>query len=151
MNIKIICARISLVFFLAGLEVNLAKADSNVVQCPVSISVYNTAVLPSDKWERGRREKEGESEHAFSAIVFTEGHPDEKAFLRPSEIVKKNGRKIDIFDLSSVIKDIWIVCFYEKTPAYLTQKLRWKALRCEAERGVGGDNAALCPIRSDEF
>ena len=64
-------------------------------------------------------------------VTFSDGHPREKAFLRPySSRSEANGDRTDVYRFSPVSNDgIWIVCQYERTHQTLSRPLT--ASTCE--------------------
>ena len=107
-----------------------ARAQSN---CPSPIDVGDSRAAPPSGWERlGTDEEDGESlRRPLRRVTFTDGHPRERAFLRPtSSRSKANGDRTDVYSFSPVSKDgIWLVCQYAQTRQSLSRPIT--ATMCE--------------------
>lgn len=141
------CFFLSLFFTASMLEGTVAYADKATLTCPASISTAPAVERAPEGWSASRRAKEQTSEQAFSAATFTDGHPDQLVFLRPSGETKVEGAPWDVYDLESVSAEsgVWLICFYKDTPAYLFKKLDQKPAKCSTPQGqVSSERAAVC-------
>ena len=106
----------SFIFFAA-----VARAQPD---CPSSL-VGDHREAPPSGWERLGAPEESSAPRSLRRVTFSDGHPREKAFLRPSSSRSEaNGDRTDVYRFSPVSKDgIWIVCQYEDTHQTLSRPL----------------------------
>jgi hypothetical protein len=99
--------------------------------CPSSLVVGDLRGEPPSGWERLGTQEQGTERRSLRHVAFSDGHPREKAFLRPdSNRLEANGDRTDVYRFSPVSKEgIWIVCQYEHTRQILTRPLT--ASTCE--------------------
>jgi hypothetical protein len=113
----------SLIFFAV-----VARAQPD---CPSSLVVGDLREAPPLGWERLGAHVESSERRSLRRVTFSDGHPREKAFLRPySSRLEANGDRTDVYRFSPVSNDgIWIVCQYEHTHQTLSRPLT--ASTCE--------------------
>ena len=83
--------------------------------CPGGIEVSGNEVI---SWQPGWQDLGliGDESHRFSRVSFTDGHPQDRAYLRPTSSRDVNGQRIDAYTFSAVSPDgIWLVCHYRQT------------------------------------
>ena len=99
--------------------------------CPGSLVVGDLRQAPASGWERLGAQEERGAPRNLRRVTFSDGHPREKAFLRPSSSRSgANGDRTDVYKFSPLSKDgIWIVCQYEDTYQTLSRPLT--ASTCE--------------------
>jgi hypothetical protein len=141
------CVILSLFFISLAASAPAAIAGQTVLQCPAKISTAPAASEAPEGWSASRRAKEQLSEQAFSGAAFSDGHPDELAFLRPSAETAAGDDTLDEYDLASVTPEggAWLICYYKDTPAFLYKKLEPAPARCSASRNkADAAQAAVC-------
>lgn len=124
-----------------------ALAGQMVLECPAKISAAPAVSEVPEGWSASRRAKEQMTEQSFSGAAFSDGHPDELAFLRPSGESMSEGAAMDDYDLSSVTPEggAWLICHYSDTPAFLFKKLDPKPAKCSTARDkADAAKAAVC-------
>ena len=99
--------------------------------CPSSLVVGDLREAPPSGWERLGAHEESSEPRSLRRVTFSDGHPREKALLRPySTRSEANGDRTDVYRFSPVSDDgIWIVCQYEHTRQMLFRPLT--ASTCE--------------------
>lgn len=83
--------------------------------------------------------------HPLQGVAFTDGHPRDRAYLRPtsSSESKTSGHRTDVYEFSSVSEEgVWLVCQYRDTRQSLFHRIR--AARCE----VTSSNRPDKPVES---
>lgn len=111
--------------------------------CPDSIDVGDGRAAPPSGWERlGADEEGGERlRRTLRRVTFTDGHPRERAFLRPtSSRSEANGDRTDVYSFSPVSTEgIWLVCQYAQTRQSLSRSI--SATMCEVTENDQPDKA----------
>lgn len=111
--------------------------------CPSSIDVGDSRAAAPSGWERlGADEEGGERlRRSLRRVTFTDGHPRERAFLRPaSRRSEANGDRTDVYSFSPVSKEgIWLVCQYAQTRQSLSRPI--SATTCEVTETDQPDKA----------
>jgi hypothetical protein len=100
--------------------------------CPASILVTSAVRSNHDGWESFGPEEAEDRPHPLRAAAFTDGHPRDRAYLRPSSSAenKAAGSRTDVYEFSSVSEEgVWLVCQYRDTRQSLFHRIR--ATRCE--------------------
>ena len=99
--------------------------------CPQSLDVVSDVRSAPPGWETFGREEAGNEHHRLRHVTFTDGHPREKAFLRPtSSRSNASAERTDVYKFSPVSKDgIWLVCQYVDTRQSLFRPIT--ATMCE--------------------
>ena len=115
-------------FLLSVLLSQIACASAKLVYvCPAEISASWHVPSPPDGWET--LHSDTITRHSLASVTFTDGHPEELAFLRPTGIEgsdsgEKSGYNTSIYEFSGVSPDgIWLVCRYSNTPAVIMKRL----------------------------
>ena len=106
-----------------------APAQSELA-CPESLDIGRAQVAPAG-WERSGVAGSGTMRHQLRRVTFTDGHPREEAFLRPtSSRLGDKGDRTDLYVFSAVsIEGIALVCQYADTPQSLFRRIA--ATMCE--------------------
>lgn len=107
--------------------------------CPDSLDV--SKVLAPPGWEILGADETGAARPRLRHVTFTDGHPREKAFLRPtSNRSTANGDRTDVYMFSPVSKDgIWLVCQYAGMRQSLSRPIT--ATMCEVTENERPENA----------
>ena len=76
------------------------------------------------------------ADHFLISTTFSDGHPSQMGYLRPSRTIGKNesimGIESAIYDLSDMMSgEAWLVCQYANTSAILTKQLSKLYSKCE--------------------
>jgi hypothetical protein len=92
-----------------------ARGNAQTI-CPESLQPGNISVAPAG-WEVFGVEEPRIKRHSLDRVTFTDGHPREKAFLRPTASLRKsNGDRVDRYVFTPVSEDgIALVCEYAHT------------------------------------
>jgi hypothetical protein len=98
--------------------------------CPEALQPGNTPVAPAG-WEVFGVEEPRIGRHSLDRVTFTDGHPREKAFLRPITSRRRaNGDRVDRYVFTPVSEDgIALVCEYANTRHSLFRRIT--ATMCE--------------------
>lgn len=114
-------------------------AAEQVFHCPPEISVAWNILSPPTGWEVSGNREGQKSAHFLVSLTFSDGHPDDGAFLRPASIrelnTKGKGETIEQYNFSDRVNNtIWLVCMYGNTPAILSKTIPQKIQSCEVSR-----------------
>lgn len=101
-----------------------ASIAEGAYNCPEKISVKSTILHVPDDWKA----QNSSTYHFLVSSTFSEGHPSQQGFLRPSKIINgpdsKTGIDMGVYDLSNMSNEsAWLICRYGNTPAILIKKL----------------------------
>ena len=86
--------------------------------CPESIEVSSEARATDAGWQVLDRPAGHFERYPLRAVTFTDGHPRDRAFLRPASSRENaaNGERSDLYEFSGVSgAGIWLVCQYRET------------------------------------
>jgi len=130
LSLRISAARLSILLAaLASAPGCRAQAD---LKCPQSIEVASEVRSTHEGWQSFGREDGKPERHALRGVAFSDGHPRERAFLRPasSRESASRGERTDVYRFSGVSKDgIWMACQYRDTRQMLFRPIN--ASTCE--------------------
>jgi hypothetical protein len=132
---------------LGVMYVGQADAEAVTLTCPATLTAQPSATSTPDGWSSGRRAKEQENVLKFSTAAFTAGPPEKLGFLRPSGESKIGDELADDYELASIPADlgVWLVCFYEETPAFYHRKLDAIPTKCSVpQTSTNAEKAAIC-------
>jgi len=109
-----------------------ASVATESYSCPNELLVNSTVETVPDQWTA----KNSRINHYLVSSGFSDGHPSEQVFLRPSKKGESPnsglGSDVDVYDLSDISEGgVWLVCGYGNTSATLVQKLRQTYSTCE--------------------
>jgi len=128
----------ALAFAAAMASASCAVADSNALSCPASIKAGGAPagwIVVGDP---------PATEKALTVAGFSDGDPKDKAILAPSSEEQRNGATVDTYDVSALVKGLWLVCNYADTDALLAHKVENAPKTCAAPREAKPDAAATC-------
>jgi len=107
-----------------------SASAENAYKCPGEISA-NTKILDlPDKWDA----QAGDMRHFLTSATFSDGHPSELGFLRPSNVIKNKDSDVDvaIYDMLYISDEgAWLVCQYGNTAATLIKPLSKPYSECK--------------------
>jgi hypothetical protein len=113
--VNVTTARLLPLLFLALTVAGETKAAE---MCPESIEVSSEARATHAGWQVLDQPAGHFERYPLRAVTFTDGHPRERAFLRPASSREdaSNGERTDVYQFSSVSAEgIWLVCQYRET------------------------------------
>lgn len=108
-----------------------------VFRCPSEISVSWNIPAPPTGWDIPGIEASRSVIHYLVSATFSDGSPENGAFLRPmtTHEQKEGGGTIEKYDFSDRVNPtIWLVCKYGNTPATLTKSIPNELEICEVIR-----------------
>lgn len=120
---------------LGAITIN-CNAEEWTYICPSEIVVeWKVSSLPAE-WQTLTTDAGIPVRHALASVMFTDGHPKELAFLRPTAgdatVTTKGSIRTSVYEFSGVSPDgIWLVCQYHNTPAIIFRKLPASHQRCK--------------------
>lgn len=121
---------------LLGIVTVNCNAEEWTYICPSEIVVaWKVSSLPAG-WQTLTTDAGIPVRHPLASATFTDGHPHELAFLRPTAedatVTTKGSIRTSVYEFSGVSPDgIWLVCQYHNTPAIIFRKLPASVQRCE--------------------
>ena len=115
-----------------------ARAE-HVFKCPPEISVSWSIPSPPTGWQVSNIPEDLSAEHYLVSVTFSDGPPEEGAFLRPTVTrdskVEGGGSVVEIYDFTSRVNStIWLICRYGNTPAILSKNISSEVESCEVSR-----------------
>jgi hypothetical protein len=121
---QVVCA-----FLLLTLPACVAKGEQ---PCPQSMTVGSAVTSSHEGWDVfGPKDREAQS-HPLRGIAFTDGHPRDRAYLRPTSSREGAalGERTDVYEFSPVSGEgVWMVCQYRETREILFRRI--EAGKCE--------------------
>lgn len=132
--------------FSFGLFLILATSGPGELACPTAVNVGPSIAEAPAGWEAGVRTSAGIASHNFSSATFSIGHPSGLAFLIPSGEAVRNNETVDLYEFEAATqeKGVWLVCYYNDTPAYLAKRIEGLPKKCESARIATAEKAAVC-------
>jgi hypothetical protein len=109
----------------------------DVYRCPQEVSVSWSIPVPPTGWDVSGVQKGRRVVHYLVSVTFSDGSPEDGAFLRPTATreLEDEGVVIEKYDFSDRVNPtIWLVCRYGNTPATLTKSIPAKLESCEVRR-----------------
>jgi hypothetical protein len=108
--------------------------------CPESLEPGHVPLAPTG-WEVFGVDESAIGRHLLHRVAFTDGHPREKAFLRPVATRRAaNGDRVDRYVFTPISADgIALVCEYAGTRQSLFRRI--EATRCEVTQSDRPKNA----------
>lgn len=104
--------------------------------CPPEIAVtWEVSSLPPE-WQTFRTDTSNSVRHPLASAAFTDGHPKELAFLRPTAgdaaDTAAGSIRTSVYNFSAASPDgIWLMCQYHNTPAIIFRKLPISHKECK--------------------
>lgn len=113
--------------------------------CPPYITVTSSIEALPMGWQALKRGSDKENKHFLEYVVFSDGHPQDLAYLRPVlvEEVVIGGEEFSksVFDLSGVSPSgIYLVCGYYRTTFILSKAIGAMYQECEVLRSSADKN-----------
>lgn len=109
----------------------------DVFRCPPEISVSWSIPEPPTGWDVSGAQEGRRVVHYLVSVTFSDGAPEDGAFLRPTETreLKGGGAVIEKYDFSDRVNPtIWLICRYGNTPATLSKSIPEELKSCEVMR-----------------
>ena len=109
-----------------------ASLAEDTYNCPEKIAANSTILNVPEDWKA----LDSSTQHFLVSSSFSDGHPSQQGFLRPSKIIdaseSETGTDIEVYDLSSLFNEhAWLVCRYGNTPATLIRELSQHYSTCK--------------------
>ena len=109
-----------------------ASTAKEIYSCPEQISANTTIQSVPEQWSV---DADGSKSHYLVGLTFSDGHPSDEFFLRPSETIENSNSELEsgvpVYDLSNLEADhAWLVCMYGNTPVTLVKKLKQPYSTC---------------------
>lgn len=126
-------------FFIVVFSHACSTHAENFFSCPPEVSASWNIPVPPKGWDVSGDQDNRLVVHYLVSVTFSDGSPENGAFLRPTEIreldVKGESVVIEKYDFSDRVNPtIWLVCKYGNTPATLTKSIPEKVESCEVMR-----------------
>ena len=131
------CSRL-LCILLVLVSTNCVAEDAEYI-CPPYITVVASIKSPPPGWHVLKPDSDKSAKHFLEYVVFTDGHPRDLAYLRPTlEKRMKFGENEfikSVFDFSGASPDgIYLVCGYARTTEILLKPIGTTHTICEVVR-----------------
>jgi len=107
---------------------NVARG-SDFVQCPSEVRVTETIQGNTSDWKAF----DSDEKHPYVGISFSEGAPDQKLTLAPTQEKQTKGGILAVWDFTASSDRYWVSCLYAETSATVAQKLPSDIQSCEVE------------------
>jgi hypothetical protein len=109
------------------------------IVCPAEVQVEQKATVVPEGWEPAVVP----TRHLLANAEFSDGHPRDRAILRPS----KDSRKVARYDFQAASdQGTWLACVYRQTTLKLARKLPANVTTCVVEY-TGSDAKPIARIR----
>jgi len=141
--------KLVVVLALLGAVTLNCSAEEWTYICPSEIVVaWKVSSLPAE-WQTLSTDAGATARHPLASATFTDGHPQELAFLRATAgvdtVTTKGLIRTSVYEFSGVSPDgIWLVCQYHNTPAIIFRKLSASHHRCEVTQSDEGVRSIQC-------
>ena len=122
-------------FFLFVVSVRPGVCET-VHVCPSEISVASTVNTVPNGWQL-RGSSPGLVVHQLTGATFSDGDPEEKAFLKPHEMSSDTAgrRHKQTYRFTARYPDgIWLICTYQGTTVNLTKRLSDTPRQCSVSQ-----------------
>lgn len=120
-------------FIMCFVSFNSLAAD--IYNCPERILIKSEVIDPPTGWEVPLIDKHGSPHYSLESMTFTYGAPEDKGYLRPSNVTEDgNGASLTEYNLSYYTeKRVWLVCKYSGTLSIIAKKLSKPYSSCAIE------------------